>query len=91
MNLFTSSVNNASEASKQDVKTVLGQFSQVEDFREAVAFRLTSIHLRKDFRTLYNALTMWLLLHHHDNIYAFFEALRIRKLRSNNRTELYYQ
>ena len=91
VNLFTSSVNNASEPTTKVIKAILAQYENNPKFKSSISSSsINRIFHMNGIRNIYTRMTFGLLRLGLRNIYAFLEALRLRRLRSHNRTSLYY-
>lgn len=91
VNLFTSSINNASEAEFTVLLEILKQFEKVPRFKTAISrTSINRIYPGKGLRNYYTRMTFALLRFRLRRTYAFLEAARLKRLRSKTRTSLYY-
>ena len=92
VNLLNASVNNASVASPKVIKEIISCFEGIQDFKKAISTEsIKSIIKGDSIRDQYTRMTYWLLRNRMINIFAVVEAKRLRRLRSSNRTDLYFE
>lgn len=91
VNLLTSSINNASDANSKVLLEIVSQYEKNPRFKSAISNEsINRIFPGKGLRNNYTKMTFGLLRHGFRRTYAFFEAIRLKRLRSNDRTSLYY-
>ena len=92
VNLLNASVNNASATSPKVIKEIISYFERTQDFSKAISAESINLIIKGDsIRDKYTRLTYWLLRNRLKFVFAVVEAMRLKRLRSNNRTDLYFE
>jgi glycosyltransferase involved in cell wall biosynthesis len=92
VNLFSASVNNAPIASPKVINEIVSQYENVPDFIQSVSAESIRSFIKGDrLRDKYSKMTFWLLRYKMKHTYSLIESVRLKRLRSNSRTDLYYE
>ena len=92
VNLFTASINNASEPKAKVLLEILSHYKNLTRFKTAISLdSIKRIFPGSGLRNNYTRMTFVLLRNGFESIYACLEAIRLRRLRSNDRTNLYFE
>lgn len=91
INMFMASVNNASNTKPSTIKAIAESYLQVPQFVEAISKKYTKIALsRVGIKYKYDMICFRLLRSKFLNFYSLLESIRLKKLRSHNRINLYF-
>lgn len=91
INMFMASVNNASNTKPSTIKAILSDYIREPLFVKAISKKNIGIVLSGDgIRHKYDLICFSLLRNRFLNIYSLIESIRLKRLRSNNRTNLYF-
>lgn len=92
VSLFMASVNNASDTSISTIYTITNSYFKEKLFREAISKEnLYSVLQGVGFKHEYDKLCFFLLRNNCLKLFSFLESLRLKKLRSNTRRDLYFE
>lgn len=91
VNLFTASINNASAAKPKVLLDILFQYEMMQRFKAAISSKsIRNIFPGKEIRRKYTRFSFALIRIGFNRTFSVFESLRLKRLRSNTRTSLYY-
>jgi len=91
-NLFTSSINNLSKASPKVIEEMLYKFENNPHFSSAISAKsISRIYESNSIRDMYSRLSFGLLRNGFRHTFSILEAVRLSRLRSNSRTDLYFE
>lgn len=91
VNMFMASINNASDLKIGTIKAIIQSYLKDFRFSDAISkCRLDKVLSGIGLKYYYDKLCFGLLRHNLINVYSLLEVLRLKKLRSNNRTNIYF-
>lgn len=91
INMFMASINNASDTKPTTLMSIIDSYFKESQFLEAISKESIDNTLRgSGLKYEYDKLCFYLLRHKWIKTYSLLESLRLKKLRSNNRTNLYF-
>lgn len=91
MNMFMASVNNASNTSPSTIKAIINSYFSEPQFIKAISTKGVSKAIPENhIRHAYDMICFTLLRNKFLNIYSILESIRLKRLRSHNRTNLYF-
>lgn len=92
LNLFSQSVSHVSSVSPNSILKIVSQFELVPEFFESISSdSILSIVKGKSLRDKYTRISFSLLRNGFKLTYAFLETVRLKRVRSGSRRELYYE
>lgn len=91
INMFMASINNASDTKPTTLINIIDSYFKESQFFDAISKESVDNTLcGSGLKYEYDKLCFCLLRHKFIKAYSFLESLRLKKLRSNNRTNLYF-
>lgn len=91
VNMFMASMNNASDTKVKTLKTIIHSYLKEPRFCSAISkFKLNKLLRGNGVKHYYDKFCFGLLRSNLIGVYSFLESLRLKKLRSNNRTNIYF-
>lgn len=91
VNMFMASINNASDTRPLTIRTIIKSYFNDSRFSEAISKdSLHNVLHGSGLKQQYDKICFSLLRHKLIVTYSLLESLRLKKLRSNNRTNLYF-
>lgn len=91
VNMFRASINNAPNTQMSTLENIVQSYIKEPDFKDAISkSNLKKVCSGRGLRNKYTQLCFSLLRLNFIKVFSFIESLRLKKLRSNNRTELYF-
>lgn len=91
VNMFMASINNASDTKLSTIRTIIKSYFNEPQFYEAISKNsLRKVLCGVGLKHKYDLMCFMLLRNNITLIYSLLESLRLKKLRSNNRTNLYF-
>lgn len=91
VNMFMASINNASDTRRRTIEAIVRSFMRVPIFFEAISKECLKTALPgSGMKHQYDLLCFALLRLRLTKVYSFLESIRLKKLRSKNRTTIYF-
>lgn len=91
INMFMASINNASDTKPKTLIRIIDSYFKESQFFDAISKEsIENTLCGSGFKYEYNKLCFCLIRHKWIKAYSFIESLRLKKLRSSNRTNLYF-
>lgn len=92
MNMFMASINNASDTKPSTILTIVNSYFKDPQFSQAISTKsLRKVLLGSGLKHQYDKVCFALLRCRLTVVYALLESVRLKKLRSNTRTDLYFE
>lgn len=92
INMFMASINNASDTKPSTIRTIIKSYFEEPQFSDAISKdSLSKVLCGSGLKHKYDMMCYSLLRNKMMIIYSLLESLRLKKLRSNNRTNLYFE
>lgn len=91
VNMFMASINNASDTKPVTLVSIIDSYFREPQFVDAISKEcINEVLCGSGLKYEYDKLCFCLLRHKQIKMYSLLESLRLKKLRSNNRTNLYF-
>lgn len=92
VNMFMASINNASDTKPSTIHTIVNSYFKEPQFSQAISTKsLNRVLLGGGLKHKYDEVCFALLRCKLTFVYALLESMRLKKLRSNTRTDVYFE